>query len=208
MTSMYVPRPVISLALNPADKKSADNMAKALNRFTKEDPTFTTYVDPESNQTIIQGMGELHLEVYVERMKREYKADVATDKPEVAYRESISQRADFNYTHRKQTGGSGQFARIAGYFEPIIDTDEGQDYEFVDQIKGVIQQSLSLLVIKVFNRLSKELNLVFQLLESEPSSTMELSTQLTLLIWRSKQLQSELFATLMRGQNQLFWNLL
>jgi elongation factor G len=136
MTSMYVPRPVISLALNPADKKSADNMAKALNRFTKEDPTFTTYVDPESNQTIIQGMGELHLEVYVERMKREYKADVATDKPEVAYRESISQRADFNYTHRKQTGGSGQFARIAGYFEPIIDTDEGQDYEFVDQIKG------------------------------------------------------------------------
>jgi elongation factor G len=136
MTSMYVPRPVISLALNPADKKSADNIAKALNRFTKEDPTFTTYVDPESNQTIIQGMGELHLEVYVERMKREYKADVATDKPEVAYRESISQRADFNYTHRKQTGGSGQFARIAGYFEPIIDTDEGQDYEFVDQIKG------------------------------------------------------------------------
>ncbi len=136
MTSMYVPRPVISLALNPADKKSADNMAKALNRFTKEDPTFTTYVDPESNQTIIQGMGELHLEVYVERMKREYKADVATDRPEVAYRESISQRADFNYTHRKQTGGSGQFARIAGYFEPIIDAEEGQDYEFVDQIKG------------------------------------------------------------------------
>lgn len=136
MTSMYVPRPVISLALNPADKKSADNMAKALNRFTKEDPTFTTYVDPESNQTIIQGMGELHLEVYVERMKREYKADVATDRPEVAYRESISQRADFNYTHRKQTGGSGQFARIAGYFEPIVDAEEGQDYEFVDQIKG------------------------------------------------------------------------
>ncbi len=136
LTSMYVPRPVISLALNPVDKKSSDNMAKALNRFTKEDPTFTTYVDPESNQTIIQGMGELHLEVYVERMRREYKADVETDRPEVAYREAISQRADFNYTHRKQTGGSGQFARIAGYIEPFVATEDEQDYEFVDMVKG------------------------------------------------------------------------
>ncbi len=136
LTSMYVPRPVISLALNPVDKKSSDNMAKALNRFTKEDPTFTTYVDPESNQTIIQGMGELHLEVYVERMRREYKADVETDRPEVAYREAISQRADFNYTHRKQTGGSGQFARIAGYIEPFVATEDEQDYEFVDMVRG------------------------------------------------------------------------
>ncbi|MDD3790465.1 MAG: elongation factor G [Sphaerochaetaceae bacterium] len=136
LTSMYVPRPVISLALNPVDKKSSDNMAKALNRFTKEDPTFTTYVDPESNQTIIQGMGELHLEVYVERMRREYKADVETDRPEVAYREAISQRADFNYTHRKQTGGSGQFARIAGYIEPLLATEEDKDYEFVNLVKG------------------------------------------------------------------------
>ncbi|MGI6466824.1 MAG: elongation factor G [Sphaerochaetaceae bacterium] len=138
MTSMYVPRPVISLALTPADKKSSDNMAKALNRFTKEDPTFTTYVDPESNQTIIQGMGELHLEVYVERMKREYKVDVATDQPEVAYRESISQMAEFNYTHKKQTGGSGQFARVAGYIEPLkaAQGEEDEDYEFIDLIKG------------------------------------------------------------------------
>ncbi|MGI6432356.1 MAG: elongation factor G [Sphaerochaetaceae bacterium] len=136
LSSMYVPKPVISLALHPVDKKSSDNMAKALNRFTKEDPTFTTHVDPESNQTIIQGMGELHLEVYVERMRREYKADVQTDRPEVAYREAISQRSDFNYTHKKQTGGSGQFARVAGYIEPIGETEEGLDYEFVDQIKG------------------------------------------------------------------------
>ncbi|MDY0371294.1 MAG: elongation factor G [Sphaerochaetaceae bacterium] len=136
LTSMYVPKPVISLALSPADKKSADNMAKALNRFTKEDPTFNTYVDAESNQTIIQGMGELHLEVYVERMRREYKAIVETDKPEVAYREAISQRADFNYTHRKQTGGSGQFARIAGYIEPLEETEEVKEYEFVNLIKG------------------------------------------------------------------------
>jgi elongation factor G len=136
MTSMFVPKPVISLAVNPVDKKSADNMAKALNRFTKEDPTFNTYVDPESNQTIIQGMGELHLEVYVERMRREYKAEVVTDRPEVAYREAISQRADFNYTHKKQTGGSGQYARVAGYFEPIEEAEDAKEYEFIDQIKG------------------------------------------------------------------------
>ena len=132
MTSMYVPEPVISLAITPKDKKSADQMAKALNRFTKEDPTFQTYVDPESNQTIIKGMGELHLDVYIERMKREYKCEVETGMPQVAYRESITQRAEFNYTHKKQTGGSGQYGRVAGFMEPI----EDKDYEFVDSIKG------------------------------------------------------------------------
>jgi len=138
MTSMYVPRPVISLAIEPVDKKSADNMAKALNRFTKEDPTFQTYVDPESAQTIIRGMGELHLDVYIERMKREYKAEVVVGQPEVAYREAITQRADFNYTHKKQTGGSGQYARVAGYIEPIVaqEGEELKDYEFVDEVKG------------------------------------------------------------------------
>jgi elongation factor G len=132
MTSMYVPAPVISLAVRPKDKKSSDNMGKALNRFTKEDPTFRTYVDPESNETIIQGMGELHLDVYIERMKREYKAEVETGMPQVAYRETITRKAEFDYTHKKQTGGSGQYGRIAGYFEPLAD----KDYEFVDQIKG------------------------------------------------------------------------
>ena len=132
MSSMFVPDPVISLSVTPKDKKSADQMGKALNRFTKEDPTFRTYVDPESNETIIQGMGELHLDVYIERMRREYKSDVETGMPQVAYREAISQRADFNYTHKKQTGGSGQFGRVAGFIEPVSE----QDYEFVDQIKG------------------------------------------------------------------------
>lgn len=132
MSSMYVPEPVISLAITPKDKKSADQMAKALNRFTKEDPTFQTYVDPESNQTIIKGMGELHLDVYIERMRREYKCEVETGMPQVAYRESITQRADFNYTHKKQTGGSGQYGRVAGFMEPL----EDKDYEFVDNIKG------------------------------------------------------------------------
>ncbi|MDR3337630.1 MAG: elongation factor G, partial [Treponema sp.] len=132
MTSMYVPEPVISLAIDPTDKKSADQLAKALNRFTKEDPTFRTFVDAESNQTIIQGMGELHLEVYIERMRREYKCEVETGMPQVAYRETIAQRSEYNYTHKKQTGGSGQYGRVAGYMEPF----GGGDYEFVDMIKG------------------------------------------------------------------------
>ncbi len=132
MTSMFVPDPVISLAVTPKDKKAADQMGKALNRFTKEDPTFRTYVDPESNQTIIQGMGELHLDVYIERMRREYKCEVETGMPQVAYRETITQHADFNYTHKKQTGGSGQYGRVAGFMDPI----EDKDYEFVDAIKG------------------------------------------------------------------------
>jgi elongation factor G len=123
LTSMYVPKPVISLAIVPKDNKSQMAMAKALNRFSKEDPTFKTFVDPETSETIIEGMGELHLDIYVERMRREYNADVTTGNPRVAYRETITQRADFNYTHRKQTGGAGQFGRIAGYLEPISDAD-------------------------------------------------------------------------------------
>jgi len=123
MTSMYVPKPVISLAIVPKDNKAQMAMSKALNRFSKEDPTFKTYVDHETNETIIEGMGELHLDIYVERMKREYNAEVTTGNPRVAYRETITQRADFNYTHKKQTGGSGQFGRIAGYIEPISDAE-------------------------------------------------------------------------------------
>ena len=132
MASMYVPNPVISLSIKPKDKAAAAQMGKAINRFTKEDPTFQSYMDPESGETIIKGMGELHLAVYVERMKREYKCEVETGAPQVAYRESITQRAEFNYTHKKQTGGSGQYGRVAGFIEPIAD----KDYEFVDMIKG------------------------------------------------------------------------
>ena len=133
MTSMHIPEPVISLAVIPKDNKAQINMSKALNRFTKEDPTFKTYVDHETGETIISGMGELHLEVYVERMKREYNALVEVGAPQVAYRETITQRAEFNYTHKKQTGGSGQYGRVGGYMEPIT---EGGDYEFVDNIVG------------------------------------------------------------------------
>ena len=132
MASMYVPKPVISLSIKPKDKQAAAQMGKAINRFTKEDPTFQSFMDPESGETIIKGMGELHLAVYVERMKREYKCEVETGAPQVAYRESITQRAEFNYTHKKQTGGSGQYGRVAGFIEPLAE----KDYEFVDMIKG------------------------------------------------------------------------
>jgi elongation factor G len=132
MTAIYVPDPVISLAISPVDNAAADRVAKALNRFTKEDPTFRTHVDPESNETIIQGMGELHLDIYLERMKREYRAEVRTGRPQVAYREAISQRVEFDYTHKKQTGGAGQYARVIGSLEPMA---KGS-YEFVNEVKG------------------------------------------------------------------------
>jgi len=131
MTSMFVPTPVISVAIRPKDSGAEINMSKALNRFTREDPTFKCWVDPESNETIVAGMGELHLDVYIERMKREYKAEVVTSPPQVAYRETIGAKTEFNYTHKKQTGGSGQYGRVAGYAEPI----DG-DFEFNDAIKG------------------------------------------------------------------------
>ncbi len=131
MTSMFVPAPVISLSIFPKDNKSQINMSKALNRFTKEDPTFKSHYSDETNETIIEGMGELHLEVYVERMKREYQAEVTTGMPQVAYRETITQKAEFNYIHKKQTGGSGQYGRIAGYMEP-----SEEPFLFVDEIRG------------------------------------------------------------------------
>jgi elongation factor G len=132
LSSMFVPEPVISFTVTPGDSKSQDNMSKALNRFAKEDPTFKSYVDEETGETIISGMGELHLDVYVERMKREFGVRVETGFPEVAYREAITKKAEFDYTHKKQTGGAGQFGRVAGFMTP---SEEG-NYEFDNQIKG------------------------------------------------------------------------
>ncbi len=132
MTSMFVPKPVISLAIAPKDNKSQINMSKALNRFTKEDPTFRTYVNDETKETIIEGMGELHLEVYVERMRREYGAEITSGAPRVSYRETITRRADFNYIHKKQTGGAGQFGRVGGYMEPTSD----EEFIFENKVTG------------------------------------------------------------------------
>ena len=100
------------MAVAPKDRAAETNFSKALNRFTKEDPTFRVHQDEESQQTIISGMGELHLDIYMERMRREYSCDVVAGKPQVAYRETITRRAEINYTHKKQTGGSGQYARV------------------------------------------------------------------------------------------------
>jgi elongation factor G len=111
-------------------------LSKALQRFRKEDPTFQVEQDKETNETIISGMGELHLEVYVERMKREYKVEVDTSPPRVSYRETITKRAEFSYTHKKQTGGSGQYGKVAGWIEPIMEEDFEGNYEFIDEIKG------------------------------------------------------------------------
>ena len=132
MSSMFVPDAVISVAIKPVDHVAEIKMSKALRRFTKEDPTFRVNVDEDSNETIIRGMGELHLEVYIERMKREFDAEVTTSPPQVAYRETITRKAEFSYTHKKQTGGSGQYGKVVGYVEP----NEEADYEFVDNIKG------------------------------------------------------------------------
>lgn len=133
MSSIHVPDAVISLSLKTADNSQQAKVSKALQRFTKEDPTFRVRVDEESSETIISGMGELHLDVYVERMRREYGAEVTTGAPQVAYRETITRKAEFNYVHKKQTGGSGQYARVAGFIEPH---PEGVNYEFVNAIFG------------------------------------------------------------------------
>ena len=118
MSSMYVPDAVVSLSISPKSKDSA-NFSKALNRFQKEDPTFKVKYDPESKETIISGMGELHLEIYVERMRREYNVECTTGKPQVSYRESITVPATFDYTHKKQSGGAGQYGRVMGTLSPL-----------------------------------------------------------------------------------------
>jgi len=132
MSSMHVPDAVVSVTLTPSDAKAQQNMSKALQRFTKEDPTFRVKSDPETGETIVSGMGELHVDVYIERMKREYNAEVQVSPPRVSYREAISRKATFNYTHKKQTGGSGQYGRVAGFLEPA----EDGEYLFNNKIKG------------------------------------------------------------------------
>ncbi|HSQ43261.1 MAG TPA: elongation factor G, partial [Fibrobacteraceae bacterium] len=137
MTSMHVPNPVIELVIEAKNRDDLNNLSKALNRFTKEDPTFQVEVNAESGQTIIKGMGELHLDVYVERMKREYKVEVVTGNPQVAYRETITRESKFEYTHKKQTGGSGQFAKIIGIMRPLnLDEHPDKTYNFINSVVG------------------------------------------------------------------------
>ncbi len=136
---MHIPIPVIELSIKAKDKDHQARMAKGLARFIKEDPTFHLFTDEESGETRIAGMGELHLEIYTERLKREYKAEVEVGAPQVNYRETIRGEAKFDYTHRKQTGGSGQFGAVAGHIKPLTadrKTTEDQVFRFNNEIKG------------------------------------------------------------------------
>ncbi|KAJ7560279.1 hypothetical protein O6H91_04G121600 [Diphasiastrum complanatum] len=135
MTSMNVPEPVMSLAITTASKDVGPQFSKALNRFQKEDPTFRVCLDPDSGQTIISGMGELHLDIYVERIRREYKVDTVVGKPRVNFRETVTQRAEFDYLHKKQSGGQGQYGRVVGYIEPLPEDSE-KKFEFLNMMIG------------------------------------------------------------------------
>jgi elongation factor G len=135
MESIWVPDPVIALALKPEKQDDLVKISKALNRFMKEDPTFRVSVDKESNETIISGMGELHLEIYVERIKREYKANVVVGQPQVNYREAPQSASTYNYKHKKQTGGSGQYGHVVGKLEPLPE-DSDINFEFVNNVVG------------------------------------------------------------------------
>ncbi|KAI1291552.1 elongation factor G 1 [Xylaria venustula] len=133
MSSMFVPDAVMSLSIKPKRSTDADNFSKAMNRFQREDPTFRLTVDEESEETIISGMGELHLEIYVERLRREYKVECITGQPRVAYRETIGQKAEFDYLLRRQTGGPGDYARVVGWIEPNTETTKNV---FENQVVG------------------------------------------------------------------------
>jgi elongation factor G len=135
LESIFVPDPVIKVAVSPLARDGGDKLGKALARFRKEDPTFRVMTDPESGETLIAGMGELHLEIYVERIRREYGVELEVGPPKVSYRESPTQAANFDYKHKKQTGGSGQYAHIVGRFEPLPEGAE-EPFEFEDEVVG------------------------------------------------------------------------
>lgn len=135
LESIYVADPVIRLSIEPLKRDGADRLGKALERFRREDPTFQVLTDPETNQTIIAGMGQLHLEVYIERIRREYRCECVIGEPRVAYRERPTKQVEFNFKHKKQTGGSGQYAHVVGKLVPLGD-DAEEPYEFVNEITG------------------------------------------------------------------------
>jgi elongation factor G len=135
LESIFVPEPVIKLSIEPLKRDGADKMAKALERFRREDPTFRVTSDEETGQTLIAGMGQLHLEIYVERIRREYKVECIVGEPRVAYRETPTRETEFNHKHKKQTGGSGQYAHIVGRIKPLPE-DSPVPYEFVDEVFG------------------------------------------------------------------------
>ncbi|EDV32475.1 uncharacterized protein Dana_GF14034 [Drosophila ananassae] len=135
MESIFVPEPVVSMAIKPNNTKDRDNFSKAIARFTKEDPTFHFFFDNDVKETLVSGMGELHLEIYAQRMEREYGCPVTLGKPKVAFRETLVGPCEFDYLHKKQSGGSGQYARIIGIMEPLP-PNQNTLLEFVDETVG------------------------------------------------------------------------
>ncbi|XP_028917692.1 elongation factor G, mitochondrial [Ornithorhynchus anatinus] len=135
MESIHVPDPVISIAMKPSNKNDMDKFSKAINRFAREDPTFRVHYDAESRETIVSGMGELHLEIYAQRMEREYGCPCVTGKPKVAFRESIIAPVSFDFTHKRQSGGAGQFGKVIGMLEPL-EPENYTQLEFVDKTFG------------------------------------------------------------------------
>jgi elongation factor G len=139
MSTMFVPEPVMSLAIKPKKSTMQNQFGKAISKFTKEDPTLRVKVDSETKETILSGMGELHLEVYIERMNREYGVECVSGQPNVNYKETINKKQTFDWLHKKQTGGSGQYARVIGYIEPMTEEEqkeEGRMNEFVNRCVG------------------------------------------------------------------------
>lgn len=155
MESIFVPEPVVSMSIKPENTKDRDNFSKAIARFTKEDPTFKFHYDPDIKETIVSGMGELHLEIYAQRMEREYGCSVILGmlknfslslegfdimliflgKPKVAFRETLTGPCEFDYLHKKQSGGAGQYAHVTGYMEPLP-PHQNTTIEFVDKTIG------------------------------------------------------------------------
>ncbi len=138
MVSMFVPSPVMSLAIKPKETSMMTNFSKAIGKFSREDPTLRVSVDGKTGETIMSGMGELHLDIYVERMKREYKVECITGNPSVQFKESITSKSPFEYLHKKQSGGSGQYAKVIGYVEPLDDEEKakGIEFAFENQVVG------------------------------------------------------------------------
>ena len=135
LESMFIAEPVIKMAINPLSREGADKLSKALQRFRREDPTVRVHTDEETSETVIAGMGELHLDIYVERIRREYGVEVEVGAPKVSYREAPTKTAEFNFTHKKQTGGSGQYARIVGKLE-CLPEDAPETFEFEENVGG------------------------------------------------------------------------
>ena len=135
LENMFVPEPVIKMAITPTNRDGLDKLSKALQRFTREDPTFRVATDEETGETLIAGMGELHLDIYVERIKREYKVEVEVGAPKVSYREAPTRGTPYDYKHKKQTGGSGQYAHIIGHLEPLPE-ESTDNFIFEDAVVG------------------------------------------------------------------------